>query len=415
MTKITSRGRVGLLVKTYPKLSETFILGEILGLQHRHLSLGIYSLQAPTDEKVHLQFEQVEAPVAYLPAVRRAAWPRLLLAHLRLLLRWPLRYARTARRVALGANFLRAGWLAEQLYKDGVTHLHAHFATAPASLADIAAQLCNIPFSISAHAKDIYLADHDELRAKLARAAFTITCTEHNRAYLQQLAPPGVRVHRMYHSINASRFRRYIPSPMIRPTLLSIGRLRPKKGFDTLIRACALLAARGVDFRCEIIGYGPERERLQRLIDDAGIGDHVTLLGKLTHTEVVLRYRCASAFVLPCRIMPDGDRDGIPNVLLEAMAMQLPVVSTSVSGIPEAVSHDYNGLLVPPDDPLAVADAAQQLLENVVLRERLGWRGRQVVLEKFSDQNLDSLVGLLANGSARSEQLPAIQLSVAHE
>lgn len=294
-------------------------------------------------------------------------------------------------------NFARAIWLSEKLRQDGIIHVHAHFVNEPAGVAEFVWQLTGLPFSLSAHAKDIYLSPPDVLQRKLAHARFTVTCTEHNRNYLASIARPGTRVSRMYHGIDSKLFepdRRY---PLISSSrlVLSVGRLRAKKGFACLIDACGKLAAQGVEFHCEIIGYGPEKEHLERRIAHAGLENRVSLLGKLTHAEVIARYKEAALFVLPCQVMSDGDRDGVPNALLEAMAMRLPVVSTTVSGIPEAVTHGENGLLVPPGDSAAIAHAITTLLGNTGLCDRLGAAARETVVRKYSDRNLELLISLL--------------------
>lgn len=399
--------RIGFLVKTYPKLSETFILGEILGLEEKSLRISVYSTQRPTDELIHADIARVKAPVSYLPESLGDRLPETVLAHLRVFACHPLRYLATLCSVVVhretqgGWNFIRAGWLAARLGKDGVAHLHAHFACIPAAIAELTKRLSGISYSISAHAKDIYLSEPRSLARRLAGATFTVTCTEHNREYLASLAPAGARVYRMYHGIDARQFSPSASQSAATPVLLSVGRLREKKGLDVLVEACARLRDTGRDFQCRIIGYGPEEQRLREQVERAGLSDRVRLLGKLTRDEVIEHYRQATAFVLPCRVLADGDRDGIPNVLLEAMAMELPVVSTSVSGIPEAVAHERNGLLVPPGDAAAIAAAVQRILDDPLLAGGLGRAGRATVLEHFSTRNLQLLMRLFP---CRSEQ-----------
>jgi len=415
------RARIGFLVKTYPKLSETFILGEILGLEDRNVRISVYSTQQPTDERAHSDTARVKADVSYLPDSLRNHLPDIALAHLEQFACHPLRYLATVYQLMLRreagsvGNFLRAGWLAARLRRDGVVHLHAHFACVPAAIAALAWRLSGIPYSISAHAKDIYLSDPQALARRLATAAFTVTCTEHNREYLASIAPQGARVYRMYHGIDAEQFRPGNAESGAVPVLLSVGRLREKKGLDVLVDACARLRDAGRDFECRIIGYGPEEERLREQIDGAGLSDRVHLLGKLTRDEVIAHYRQASVFVLPCRVLADGDRDGIPNVLLEAMAMQLPVVSTSISGIPEAVTDGANGLLVPPGDAGAIAGAVDRVLADRSFARRLGQDGRATVLEHFSSRNLQLLMRLLPCHSTHGRLPIKGELGVANE
>jgi glycosyltransferase involved in cell wall biosynthesis len=279
----------------------------------------------------------------------------------------------------------------------GVEHLHSHFISTPADIAELVGRLAALPFSISAHAKDIYLAEPADLRRKLQAARFTVTCTEANREVLAATAPQAA-VHRMYHGVDHALFhpaQRMLASVAV-PLIVSVGRLRAKKGLDGLIDACALLRDRGQAFTCEIVGYGEEQPRLQAQIDDLGLSAQITLVGKLAREQVIDRYARAAVYVQPSRIAADGDRDGIPNVLLEAMAMGLPVVATRVSGIPELVSHEINGLLVEPDDPAALADAITRLIARPALCADLGCRARATVTESFdNDRNLRQLMALL--------------------
>jgi glycosyltransferase involved in cell wall biosynthesis len=401
-----SAGGIGLVVKTFPKLSETFILGEILGLERMGLALEIFSLRRPGEALRHGEVSQVRARVRYLSDDAPPGTVRLARDHAAAALRHPLRYLR-----GLGSAFRRkgTGWsvfvqavtLARMARRAGVTHLHAHFASESASVAELAAQFAEITYSISAHAKDIYTTSAPSLRRKLRGARFTVTCTECNRAHLGALAGPDAQVFRMYHGIDLERFSPGHRPPANPPLLLSVGRLREKKGFATLIRACALLRDRDVPFRCEIVGYGEDRLKLQGLIRGLAVEDRVVLAGTMNHEQLIHRYRDATLFALPCEITPDGDRDGIPNVLLEAMATELPVVATTVSGIPEVVVHEDNGLLVPPQDAFALAGAMQRLIADASLRARLGAGGRRTVARLFrNEDNLKLVYGLLSRAAA---------------
>jgi len=190
-------------------------------------------------------------------------------------------------------------------------------------------------------------------------------------------------------------------TPALVPLILSVGRLRQKKGLDTLIKACMLLTSRGVPYRCEIVGYGEEKAPLSALIEDLALADQVQLVGKLTREQVIDRYARAAVYVQPSRVAADGDRDGIPNVLLEAMAMGVAVVATRVSGIPEVVRHRDNGWLVEPDDAAALADAIEKLVEAPELRAALAREARSTVTTHFdNDRNLRLVIQLLAGGHA---------------
>ena len=392
---------LGLLVKIWPKLSETFILEEVLALERHGVALRLYALAAPTDALTHPAVARVRAPLVCAPQLLRRHWAEFAARHLRLAAAAPLAYLRAlivaVRRGRRGLHdFVQAGWLAVQVRDDGIGHLHTHFISTPADVADLVSRLTLLPFSISAHAKDIYLSDPSDLRRKLEAARFTVTCTEFNRCTLASIAPRA-RVHRMYHGVDQAQFhprpRSGVDAP---PLILSVGRLREKKGLDTLIDACRVLRDRGQAFRCEIVGYGEEHDRLRARIARQGLTGAVCLVGKLPREQVIESYARAAVYVQPSRIAADGDRDGIPNVLLEAMAMGLPVVASSVSGIPELVGDGHNGLLVKPDDPLALADAITRLLHEPQLCADLGRHARGTVAASFdNDHNVQLLCRLL--------------------
>jgi glycosyltransferase involved in cell wall biosynthesis len=404
-TRFQPQRPLGVLVKIYPKLSETFILEELLGLERLGLSLRLYALSPATDAINHPAVAQVLAPVVTVPALtRHSAW-QFATRHAQLLVAAPGRYLGALAAACVpqwgpGASglqdFVRAGWLAVQMRDDGVQHLHSHFISSPTDVAAWVARLLRMPFSISAHAKDIYLSNPRHLQRKMEAARFTVTCTEFNRQTLTNIAPKAV-VHRMYHGVDHALFhpaRRQLASAV--PVIVSVGRLREKKGLDTLIDACAVLRARGQAFVCDIVGYGEEQARLQAQIQRLGLHEQVRLVGKLAREQVIERYACAALYVQPARIAADGDRDGIPNVLLEAMAMGLPVVASRVSGIPELVSHGVNGVLVEPDDAQVLADAVGHLLQRPMACADLGCRARETVTEQFdNDHNLRLLCALL--------------------
>jgi glycosyltransferase involved in cell wall biosynthesis len=399
---------LGVLVKMFPKLSETFVLEEILGLERLGVPIRIYALAASTDSLVHSSVKRVQAIVTQVSALQKDHWPQLFSRHFYLFCTRPWNYMRTLYfalqrgREGLSA-LLRAGWLAEQLRRDGVTHLHTHFISTPSDVAELVSQLTALPFSISAHAKDIYLSAPKDVNRKLRAARFTVTCTEFNRRTLQAISPEA-RVHRMYHGIDHLAFHprhRHLSEAI--PRILSIGRLREKKGLDTLIDACELLRQRGIKFQCEIVGYGDQHDRLEALIASYGLGGLVVITGKLEREEVIARYAKTTIYVQPSRVAADGDRDGIPNVLLEAMAMGLPVIATKVSGIPELVQHERNGWLIEPDSPHVLADAIEKMLRDPERAAALGVAARSAVLDSFdNDRNLRLLVRLLENAQVRS-------------
>jgi len=269
-------------------------------------------------------------------------------------------------------------------------------------------RLAGCPFSFTAHAKDIYLTEREELGRKIATAEFVITCTGFNRKYLQEIASNGTPIHLCYHGVDLSRFsgepgesrRRYAETPLI----LSVGRFCEKKGFPFLIQACHRLKQGGRRFVCRMVGFGPLQEQLEELIRTLELQDCVSLAGKMTQNDLIREYQRADVFVLPCLVADDGDRDGIPNVLVEAMAMRIPVVSTPVSGIGELVDHMENGLLTPEKDSEALAAAIETLLDDPLLRDRLGENGRQKVMAGFSlDRSTAKVRRLLAGAEDNSQ------------
>jgi glycosyltransferase involved in cell wall biosynthesis len=393
--------RVAYLLKTFPKLSETFILNEILELQRQGLGLHIFSLREPSETKVHPGVAEVSAGVTYIrysapyqrvPFEKMAHKLQLADDRWFVFLRRPLRYLRAlffqASQGARKRHFDQALALARELLRGRFTHLHAHFANEPTSVAELAHRLTGCPFSFTAHAKDIYLTDRGELARKIAAAEFVMTCTGFNRNYLTQLAAANESIHLCYHGVDLSRFS---SEPEARPSdssgvplILSVGRYCEKKGFPYLIQACYRLKQKGHRFICRIVGFGPLQQELEELIRTLQLDDCVSLAGKMTQDRLIGEYRRADLFVLPCLVTDDGDRDGIPNVLVEAMAMRIPVVSTPVSGIGELVDHMQNGLFAAEKDSDSLAAAMEMLLEDRHLRARLGANGRQKVMEGFS-------------------------------
>ena len=393
---------IGYLLKTFPKLSETFILNEILELERQGLNLHIFSLRRPVDRRQHPALSQLQAPVTYIPSLlpewhhdeetqlikNQVAWgqrdPNQLMAALQFYGDRP-----ETRRFN---EFLQGCYLATELERLGIEHLHVHFANIPAATAEMAQRLNGVPFSITAHAKDIYLTEPVALDRRLRSAEFVLTCTDYNRRYLASVSTSDTPIHLSYHGIDLSRFTRppggspvAAAAPAARPLqLLSVGRFCEKKGFAYLLEACQQLRVAGVNFHCNLVGYGPLQAALEAQIQALELAERVTLVGQLTQNQVIEQYRQADVFVLPCLVTDDGDRDGIPNVLLEAMALGVPVVSTAISGITELVQSGQNGLLIPEKDVAALTLALRQLTQDAALRERLGQAGSRTVHQNFT-------------------------------
>jgi glycosyltransferase involved in cell wall biosynthesis len=383
--------RVSYVVGTYPQLTTTFIDREIAALREKGADIAIVSIRPPHGPLSPEQ-EPIRSRVRYLlPARARdvarafAFWllrrPFALLAESVWLLTRPHHDASRMRSLA----YISAGLCAAYRLRDrrGV-HVHAHFVDRAATVAAIAARLLGTTYSATAHANDIYR-EPFMLGEKVGRATFVATCTEYNRAHLAGEVRPGdvSKVICLYHGLDLGRYRPAAGERADPPTLLAVAQLKEKKGLRYLVEACAQLRDAGVAIRCEIVGDGPLRPELAAQIDELGVGDCVVLHGALPHEEVLERYRAATAFVLPSVVAADGDRDGIPNVILEAMAMELPVISTPVSGIPEAVRDGDTGMLVQPHDSTGLVDAITRLLADPDRARQLGRNGRRLVADRF--------------------------------
>jgi len=283
---------------------------------------------------------------------------------------------------------LKAGYLADVVVRESCALLHAHFASSPGLVALFTSRLTGVPYTLSAHAKDIYTSDPGDLRPKLREARAVITCTEYNRRHLQAhygLQCEG-KLHCVYHGVDLSQFPFFgsHASEQGAPLVLSVARLVEKKGLEDLIAAAALLRRRGRRFMVEIIGEGPLRSTLQAQVRAFGLEGVIALAGARSQETVCLAYRRASVFALPCKVAGNGDRDGIPNVLLEAVASGVPVVSTPVSGIPELIESGRQGLLVEPAQPVMLADALERILSSPELSSRLAGAARARLEAHFS-------------------------------
>lgn len=407
--------KVAYLLKRYPRLSETFILHEMLALEARGVSLHVYSMMDPQETTVHPDVQRLQAPVIYLPGASARTLARFVGAHIRLIRRAPLRYLMGFRRALLRTDrlaglrhFLRGGWLAVELERRGIQHLHAHFAHGPAATAHFAHLLTGLSFSFTGHAKDLYTTPPERIAERMRDARFVITCTDHNVGFLSRLVDTTTaeRIHRIYHGVDLRRFQPEPRSERVMPMILAVGRLVEKKGLPYLLDACALLRERGVSFHCRIVGGGPLKDALRTQIATLGLEDTVMLLGSRTQEQLLEIYRTATVVTLPCVVLENGDRDGIPNVLVEAMGMGIPVVSTNVSGIPELIVSGENGLLVPPQDATALADALARLLANEDLRRRLGEAAHCTVTERFdlhhNARQLEALYAQVLRGTGPS-------------
>ena len=403
------REPIAFVLKGYPRLSETFIAEEILGLEQAGFDLRLVALRRPTDTRVHPVHQAIRAPVSYLPEyLHHAPW-RVLRSWLKVrrqpgyaaaLARfWPdLRRDFTRNRVRRMGQALV---LAAEMPAD-VTRLHAHFIHTPASVVAYASLITGLPWTCSAHAKDIWTSPDWELADKLRAAAWTVTCTRVGRDRLQSLSPPGKDVQLVYHGLKLDRFKPLDPYRAPRDgkdaaapvRLLSVGRAVEKKGFDVLLDALARLPAECA-WRWTHIGSGPLLAGLKHRAEALGLQDRVVFKGAQDQVAVLEHYRDADIFVLPCRVAHDGDRDGLPNVLVEAQSQALVCVSTDVGGVAELIEPGVNGVLVPPEHPEALAAALSSLIRNPASRSRLGRAGAQRVASEFdASRSLGALAAL---------------------
>lgn len=384
--------KLSYVIGRYPVLTETFIDREVQHLLDTGVDLAIVSIRRP-DRNLSPAQEQLSQRVRYLlpPNVPALLWahitalasrPRTYLGTLAWLLSRPHRGGPRSRTALHFATGVYVAWVLRR--RHGV-HLHAHFVDRAATVALVAARFLDATYSVTAHAREIYVKPV-LLRERISGAAFVATCTEYNRAHLATLvgARDAAKIVRLYHGLPLADLRNGDPpSSAERPLILAVAQLTERKGLQYLVGACARLRDQGIAFRCEIVGEGDLHDDLQRLIRELGLGSMVTLTGPLSYPQVVARYHRASAFVLPCVIAPDGDRDGIPNVILEAMAAGVPVISTPISGIPEVVRDGETGLLVSEANVEELATAILRVLGDAELRIRLGKAGRQFVEREF--------------------------------
>jgi glycosyltransferase involved in cell wall biosynthesis len=424
---------VAYILMGYPRMSELFIASEIARVEQQGVRLRLLVLKPQDEDRHHPVVDRIIAKPAHLPGftdLSDRSFVRWLRDNLgayvpairRTATRYPLRLARVTGwalsqawrerrglrpRAVYAKEWMRAAFVADQLSNgDAVTHLHAHFAHGTTTVTWWAAHLLSLPFSFTGHAKDIYQEDQNPkglLARKMNAAAFVVTCTDANRQHLQAIST-RTPVHVMYHGLNAD-FARLLDtaSPASLPDrlrIISVGRLVEKKGFDVLVDAIALLTERGVDVTAAIAGEdGDHAATVRQHIAAARLDDRIEFLGTLSQAELFDQYRRSSLFALACRITDDGDRDGIPNVLMEAMAAGLPVVSTAVSGIPELIDDDVNGLLVPSEDAEALADTIWRLAKDPALSRRLADAGASTIAERFDGELLAQQMAGLFTGA----------------
>jgi colanic acid/amylovoran biosynthesis glycosyltransferase len=381
---------IGYVLKRFPRISETFVAAEIIELERQGERVSIFAVSRPDEPFSHDFIDQIKAPVTYLPYRPLRQLGRVARSLARVLHRdargwlnaaavslWPPRLVGIR-------HLLQATVLRDELHRAGVTHVHAHFATTAARLANLAQRMGGPTYSVTAHAKDIYHRDVriEHLRDKLSAALFVATVTQANHAYLQSVLGDGTRLRVIHNAVDLRR----LPGPDARrpdpELILSVGRLVEKKGLVDLVQACGVLAQAGTPVRLEIVGDGPLRTELEA--EAARSGARVVFHGALPNERVVELYRRATVFSLPCVVASTGDRDALPTSILEAMALGVPVVTTAVNGLGELVIDGETGLVVAERDPAGLARAIGRLLSDGALAEQLAESGRRHVEREFS-------------------------------
>jgi colanic acid/amylovoran biosynthesis glycosyltransferase len=429
--------RLAYLFPAFPVLHQTFTLGEVIGLKHKGYDLRLISLKPSLRNLQQPEAEPLIAETLYCPrlaskamiasfsrALRSrpadvlglfgaviSAWrtgapgadahddapaPTTLSFGERLLAIYHHnRYVYLAKSLILVPYAI---FVAEALEREGIGHVHAHWATYPTTVALLVKRWAGIPYSFTAHAYDIYMIDR-MLPAKIENATFVVTCADTNRRYLASLCANGAahRIHVNYHGTDLGRFSPATRTRDDRYHVMSCGWLKEYKGFHILLDALALLVERGIDATLDLAGDGPQRAYLEKKAADLGIRDRVTFHGYIGHGQLVELYRRADVFALPSIVMGKyGRQDVIPNVLAEAMATGLPAVGSRIAGIPELIEHGVNGLTVPERDPEALADALERLWRDPETAARLGAGGRRKVEQIWNrTTNLEELAGLI--------------------
>lgn len=389
---------IAYILGEFPSRSEYFILNEMLSLQQKGIRIQVLAIRKAAEphevkgsEKIdviyHKPFFAFLAAHIYCLFLARGAWFTTLGNRLRDA-GWSLKALLKA-----GKDFSMAAWFLYKLRDCPPTHIHAHFLSLPARIAGIMSALSGIPFSISGHAQDIYTARTADLQQLLQASKFTITCTAYNKTFLDRQIPACLRnkIVAVYHGLDTRKWGTETmrgPQPGSRAIrILTIGRLVEKKGIIYLLQAIKELKTRNYQVKCSVIGEGPLYDQLDSYIKAHHLTKEVTLLGGLGQDALRPYYQDADLFVLPCIVAANGDRDGIPNVLVESLAMGIPVITTPTSAIPELIIDGQTGILIKEKDSKGIADAVIRLLQTPDFYKRLQVNGRKKVEEEFDLDN----------------------------
>jgi colanic acid/amylovoran biosynthesis glycosyltransferase len=401
------------ILSVFPALYQPLVLNEVLAWRALGHPISVFSLRQPDPGQVQHQAAGSITPSVMYCWQSRQSRLSVLRANLALISRagattyrasWEL--ARDSQLIRNLQAFMRFAYWPYELKRRGVTHLHAHWATEATTVAMIFSWLSGLPFSFTAHAYDIFV-DPQYLDRKLEEARFAITVSEYNKQYLMDKY--GSDYEGKIHIIRpVVDIRQFTPRPRCHEqrhqlNILSVGRLVEKKGYVYLIEACRILRQRGIDLVCRIAGEGADRPLLEDAVRRYGLETCVHFPGNLPHEAIQQLLEQATVFVLPCVIAQDGDRDATPQVLAEAMAREVPVISTTIVGLGELI-RDGAGLLVPPRDAQALADAIERVWSiDEKTREAMGKAGRRIVELEFDPQKAVMKLLTLMNKGPRSD------------
>ena len=392
-TKNLAAPRIAYILSAFPVLTETFVLYEIIAMEKLGVTLELYPLRRGHDPVTHAEAERWIKRAHYRPFISlnvfRAQWHFIRRDPARYLQAWAevLRGTWGSANFFLGAIaiFPKAVLFAHEMLALGISHVHAHFANHPAVAALVIHRLTGISFSFTARGTDVQV-DRHMLRQKVNAADFAIAVSSYNKKIIVDECGPSFqdKIHVIYGGVDVDLLS-HEPRRSVRPfKILCVARFEEVKGHVYLVEACHLLREHGAAFECHLIGYGPLFPVIEKEVARAGLSKEVRLLGPRTYQEVIAELRQADVVVLPTAPTVNGKCEGIPNVLKEAMACGLPVIATSVGGIPELVEHGRTGILVPPRNAAALANALQRLGEDGVLRRQFGRAGRKKVVRDFN-------------------------------
>jgi glycosyltransferase involved in cell wall biosynthesis len=426
-TRVQLEKRIAYFTQVFPALTETFVYREVAALRGRQVPVSTYSVWPPETDDLPPDVRPLMNETFYIFPLN---WFALLLSHLWYLIRRPLRYLGTLAFVLTRPgtslrnrrrSLLHFGYgmlVLRDMERQGIQHIHVHFAWSASSIALIANRILGIPFSLTLHSNEIFF-DRLLLKDKLHAAHFVVTISEFNRRLMEELWPESgiaTKVHVIHCGLDPDLFkasptgeaptsepptdqaRESIDDQPDKLEIVSVGQLVPRKGFHVLLEACYLLSQRNVPYFCHIFGEGPERSRLERLHAQYNLHDRVQMPGRIYQEDLRRFLARADVFCLPCVKDKSGDLDGIPVVLMESMAMELPTLSTYISGIPELIRHSHNGLLTQPGDAHALADALQLLAADPELCRRLAKAGRETVVREFNiHRSAEQMAALFAH------------------